>query len=162
MQKMSGSIEVRTVVPANTTKPTYVVMPLTDWIDSNKLKQAVEQSIGKFSVFTEVKQNQADYVLEIWLDKIQNELNISGGVFIFDFTSVWRLTRVQDGKVLACEFVKGHGAGSGLASKAYPPGIKAATHEIIQKGLAAITDQSQSHLSALSTAGNRTSISPGN
>ncbi|MBU1235522.1 MAG: hypothetical protein KJ634_00545 [Gammaproteobacteria bacterium] len=162
IQPMQGSIEVRTAVPSETTRPTYVVMPLQKWIDSDKLKQAIEQSVRQFSAFGEVKQSNADYVLEVWLDKVQNALDIPGGVFIFDFTSVWRLTRVQDGKVLACEFVKGHGEGSGLASKAYPPGIKAATHEIIQKGLAAITDQSQSHLSALSTAGNRASIQPAN
>ncbi len=162
IQPMQGSIEVRTFVPAETTRPTYVVMPLKDWIDSDKLKRAIEQSIRQFSAFDEVKPGGADYALEVWLDKVQNALDIPNGVFVFDFTSVWRLTRVQDGKVLACEFVRGHGEGSGMASKAYPPGIKSATHEIIQKGLVAITDQSQSHLSAFSSAGNRASIQTAN
>jgi len=156
--KMPGSIAVRTSVPTGTTSPTYKTMEVSEWIDSQKLKQAIEQSIARDSMFSEVRQGNADYLLEVWIDKIQNVLDIAGEGFVFNFTSVWRLTRLQDGNVVVCEFVKGHGAARAMAARAYPPGISAATRTMIEKGLVAISDQSQSYLSAQSTAGTRPTI----
>jgi hypothetical protein len=161
LQKMSGSITVRTIVPTHTTKPTYVGMDVDDWIDSKKLKQAIESAIAQNQVFSEVKPGDADYLLEVWVDKVQNVLDISGEGFVFNFTSVWRLTRQNDGKVVVCEFVKGHAGAHAWGSRAYPPAISAATRGMIQKGLVAISDQSQSYLSALSTAGDRAAIAAG-
>lgn len=158
IQKVEGSINVRTSVPTGTTNPTYKKMDVDDWVDGKKLKEAIEKSIVQYSVFSQVSQGNADYVLEVWVEKIQNILDIGGEGFVFDLMSIWRLTRVKDGKVVACEFVKGHGGAHGFAARAYPPGISAATRNMIQKGLFAISDQSQSHLSALSTAGSRTGI----
>jgi hypothetical protein len=96
--------------------------------------------------------------MEVWVEKIQNVLEITGDGFVFDLMSIWRLTRVKDGKVVACEFVKGHGGARGFAARAYPPGISAATRNMVEKGLFAISDQSQSHLTAMSTAGSRAGI----
>jgi len=158
IQKMEGSINVRTSVPSRTTNPTYKSMDVDEWVDSKKLKEAIEKSIVQHAIFSQVSQGNADYVLEVWVEKIQNVLEISGEGFVFDLMSIWRLTRVNDGKVVACEFVKGHGASRGFATRAYPPGISAATRNMIQKGLFAISDQTQSHLSAMSTAGSRTGI----
>ena len=158
IQKMEGSINVRTSVPSRTTNPTYKSMAVDEWVDSKKLKEAIEKSIVQHTIFSQASQGNADYVLEVWIEKIQNILDIGGEGFVFDFMSIWRLTRVKDGKVVACEFVKGHGGATGFASRAYPPGISAATRNMIQKGLFAISDQSQSHLSAMSTAGSRTGI----
>jgi hypothetical protein len=158
IQKIEGTINVRTSVPSCTTNPTYVPMNIDEWLDSKKLKEAIEKSIAQHSIFSQVSQGNADYVLEVWVEKIQNVLEISGEGFIFDLMSIWRLTRVKDGKVVACEFVKGHGGSRGFASSAYPPSISAATRTMVQKGLFAIFDQSQSHLSAMSTAGNRAGI----
>jgi copper chaperone CopZ len=158
IQKVEGSINVRTSVPTGTTNPTYKKMEVDEWVDSKKLKEAIEKSIVQYSVFSQVSQGNADYVLEVWVEKIQNILDIGGEGFVFDLMSIWRLTRVKDGKVVACEFVKGHGGAHGFAARAYPPGISAATRNMIQKGLFAISDQSQSHLSAMSTAGSRTGI----
>jgi hypothetical protein len=127
-------------------------------LDRKKLKKAIEQSILNNQIFSQVSQGSADYVLEVWVEKIQNVLEITGEGFIFDLFSIWRLTRVRDGKVIVCEFVKGHGASRKMASSAYPPGISAATRMMIEKGLLAISDQSQSHMSAMSTAESRKSI----
>jgi hypothetical protein len=158
VQKMDGSVSVRTSVPSHTTNPTYVSMDVHEWIDGKKLKEAIEKSIVQHRVFSEVSQEKADYLLEVWVDKIQNVLEISGEGFVFDFLSVWRLTRASDGKVVVCEFVKGHGASRGFAARAYPPSVSAATRDMVQRGLFAVSDQSQSHLSAVSTAGKRNGI----
>jgi hypothetical protein len=158
IQKIEGSINVRTSVPTGTTNPTYKKMDVDDWLDSKKLKEAIEKSIVQHAIFSQISQGDADYVLEVWVEKIQNVLEITGEGFVFDLMSIWRLTRVKDGKVVVCEFVKGHGGAHGFAARAYPPGISAATRNMVQKGLFAISDQSQSHLTALSTAGNRASI----
>ena len=162
IQKLEGTVSVRTSVPSSTTNPTFKRMDVSEWIDSKKLREAIETSIVKEGMFSGISQGQADYVLEVWVDKVQNMLEITGEGFIFDLTSVWRLTRARDGKVVVCEFVKGHGAARGFASKAYPPSISAATRNMVQKGLYAVSDQSQSHLSALSSAENRSAIAPGN
>jgi hypothetical protein len=158
IQKIEGSINVRTTVPSCTTNPTYVSMDIDDWLDSKKLKEAIEKSIVQHTIFSQVSQGNADYVLDVWVDKIQNVLDIFGEGFVFDLTSIWRLTRVKDGKVVACEFAKGHGGARGFASRAYPHSISAATRDMMQKGLFAIADQSQSHLTAMTTAGKRPSI----
>jgi hypothetical protein len=158
MQKVEGSVNVRTSVPVGTANPTAKHMDVDDWVDNKKLKEAIEKSLLQYSVFTQVSQNTSDYALDVWVEKIQNSLEVLGEGFMFDLTSIWRLTRVKDGKVVACDFVKGHGAARGFASRAYPPSISAATRDMVQKGLFAISDQSQSHLSALSTAGNRPAI----
>ncbi|MEN6321590.1 MAG: hypothetical protein ABFD82_22940 [Syntrophaceae bacterium] len=158
IQKIEGSINVLTSVPKGTTNPTYKKMDVDEWLDSKKLKEAIEKSIVEHTIFSQVSQGSADYVLEVWVEKIQNVLEITGEGFVFDLMSIWRLTRVKDGKVVACEFVKGHGGAHGFAARAYPPGISAATRNMVQKGLFAISDQSQSHLSAMSTAGSRPGI----
>lgn len=158
IQKVEGSVRVRTDVPTHTTNPTFKSMDVDDWIDSKKLKEAIEKSIEQNTIFTQVSQGDSDYVLDVWVEKVQNVLDVFGEGFVFDFTSVWRLTSVKDGKVVACEFVKGHGGAHGFASRAYPPGISAATRDMMQKGLFAISDQSQSHLTAMTTAGKRAGI----
>jgi len=159
IQKVEGSINVRTTVPTHTTNPTFKSMDVDDWIDSKKLKEAIEKSIEQHAIFSQVSQGNTNYVLEVWVEKIQNVLDVFGEGFVFDLTSIWRLTRVNDGKVIVCEFVKGHAGARGFASRAYPPGISAATRDMMQKGLFAISDQSQSHLTAMTTAGKRASIS---
>ena len=162
IQKIEGSINVWTSVPTGTTNPTYKKMDVDDWLDGKKLKEAIEKSIVQHAIFSQVSQGSADYVLEVWVEKIQNVLEITGEGFVFDLMSIWRLTRVKNGKVIACEFVKGHGGAHGFAARAYPPGVSASTRNMVQKGVFAISDQSQSHLSAMSTAGSRPGIARAN
>jgi hypothetical protein len=158
IQKIEGTVNVRTSVPTGTTNPTYKKMNVDDWLDGKKLREAIEKSVVQQTIFSQVSQGSADYVLEVWVEKIQNVLDIGGEGFVFDLMSIWRLTRVKDGQVVVCEFVKGHGGANGFAARAYPPGISAATRNMVQKGLFAISDQSQSHLTAMSTAESRTGI----
>lgn len=158
IQKVEGSVCVRTDVPTHTTNPTFKSMDVDDWIDSKKLKEAIDKSVEQNAIFSQVSQGNSDYVLDVWVEKIQNVLDVFGEGFVFDLTSIWRLTRVNDGKVVACEYVKGHAGARGFASRAYPPAVSAATRDMMQKGLFAISDQSQSHLTALTTAGKRPGI----
>ena len=97
IQKMEGSINVRTSVPSRTTNPTYKSMDVDEWVDSKKLKEAIEKSIVQHAIFSQVSQGNADYVLEVWVEKIQYVLEISGEGFVFDLMSIWRLTSVNDG-----------------------------------------------------------------
>jgi hypothetical protein len=133
-------------------------MSVSNWIDNKKLKAAIERSINRSSAFTEVKQTDADYLLEVWIDKIQNVLDITGEGFVFNFTSVWRLTRTKDNEVLVCEFINGHAGAHAWGSNAYPPAISGATRDMIRKGLFATTDQTASHISALAFDENRPAI----
>jgi len=153
--KIDGSVNVRTTVPPTTTKPTYKHMNVEEYIDNQKLKESIEKTIARDKIFTAVTQGDADYVLEVWVETIQTVLDIGGDGFVFDFMSVWRLTRMKDGEVLVCEYVKGHGGANGFAARAYPPAVSAATRDMNQKGLFAVTDQSKSHLSATSAFRNR-------
>jgi hypothetical protein len=87
IQKMGGSISIRTSVPAITTNPTFKSMDVSDWIDSKKLKEAIEKTISQQGIFSEISQGKADYILDVWVDKVQNMLEITGEGFIFDLTS---------------------------------------------------------------------------
>lgn len=155
IQKIDGSVNVRTTVPPMTTKPTYKHMNVEEYIDNQKLKESIEKTIEQHKIFSAVTQGSADYILEVWVETIQTVLDIGGDGFVFDFMSVWRLTRVKDGEVLVCEYVKGHGGANGFAARAYPPAVSAATRDMNQKGLFAVADQSKSHLSASSAFRNR-------
>jgi len=158
VQQMHGSINIRTVVPTRTAEPTYAPMDINNWLDSHKLKKAITKTITDHAIFSQVSEGKADYVLDVWVEKVQNVLEITGEGFIFDIRSIWRLSRVSDGKIVACEFVKGHGASRKFGSNAYPDGISLATRDMLQQGLFAISDQTRSHLTALSTAGDRPDI----
>jgi hypothetical protein len=156
--KVTGSVTVRTMVPPSTTAPTYVHIETATWIDSARLTGAIEQAIRNDAAFSQVRADGGDYLLEVWVDKVQNVLDISGEGFVFDLTSVWRLTRQRDGKVIACEFVRGHAGAHAVGAKAYPIAIGNAARDMVVKGLAAVTDTADSHLSALSVAEKRPAI----
>ena len=158
---LEGSVNVQSSVPEKTSPPSYPVeMDVSRWVDGNKLKVALEKTITQNSVFSKVEQGTADYVLDVWVESIQSELKVVGEGFMFDMTSIWRLTRAKDGKVLVCDFVKGHGASHGFGSSAYPPSLSAAVREMIQNGLSMLVDQSYSHISAISKAGLRPHMGP--
>jgi hypothetical protein len=159
-QKWEGSVNVQASVPKATGRSSYVPMSISQYVDGNKLKVALEKSITQKGVFSQVEQGNADYVLDVWVDSVHTRLEVVGEGFIFDMTSIWRLTRAKDGKVLVCEFVKGHGGARGVGSGAYPPSISAATRDMVQKGLTVLSDQPGSHLAALSKAGLRASMGP--
>jgi hypothetical protein len=135
-------------------------MPISDWVDRNKVKVAVENTITQNGVFSRIDKGNVDYVLDVWVESVQTRLEVFGEGFIFDIVSIWRLTRAKDGKVLVCDFVKGHGGAHAVGSRAYPPALSAATQDMIQRGLSILLDQSEGHMSAFSIAGYRSSMGP--
>jgi hypothetical protein len=161
-QRLAGSVNVQASVPQQTSLSSSVFMDVSVYagLDATKLKAALEKSITQSGVFSQVDQGNADYVLDVWVEKIDDRLEIVGEGFIFDMTSIWRLTRVKDGKVLLCDYAKGHGAARGVGTGAYPPSISAATRDMVQKGLTMLSDRSGGHLSAISKAGLRASMGP--
>jgi hypothetical protein len=103
--------------------------------NSGILREALEKTIGKTGLFQRIEQNNADYVLDVWiLDSFRSPkaATVSNEMFI---TSIWRLTRVKDGKVIICAFVNGHGKWAGSIEKA--------TQDMIQNGLVVLTDKSR-------------------
>ena len=159
-QRMDGSVNVQAMVATKTDSSSYLPMDVSFCVDGAKLKAALEKSITQNGVFSQVEQGNADYVLDVWVDSIQDRIEFAGEGFIFDMTSIWRLTRAKDGKVLICDFVTSHGGTHGLPPKCYGEALSAATREMIQKGLTVLSDNPENHLSALSKAELRSSMGP--
>jgi hypothetical protein len=67
-------------------------------------------------------------------------------------TAIWRLTRARDGKVIFCNFAKGHGGSHALGTNAALAAMETATREMIQNGLSKLSDQS-TPLAAMFVAG---------
>jgi len=147
--RLEGSVNVQAVI--------YPVSPI---VSADMLKDALQKSIVKHGTFSQVSQGNADYVLDVWVEKVVREIKYVGEGYTFDTAAIWRLTRVRDGKVLVCDFVKGHGASHAFGVSAPRLSLGAATREMIQNGLAMLVDQSRSHLAAMSSAGLRPSMGP--
>lgn len=130
-------------------------------ISDDMLEKALAESVANSALFTRVEQKNADYVLDVWVDGLKNHVPTMGmGAFKADYSSIWRLTRVSDGKVLVCDFVDGHGVidklGSGPMGKSLVAGIK----DMIKNGLGVLSDTSMQHVAARSVAGLRPSMGP--
>jgi hypothetical protein len=126
---------------------------LSAWADSAKFEAALKTAIAQKGLFLKIEQGHADYVLDMWI-----ELQSKGGVQftpIAVMDSVWRLTRVKDGKVLVCERDHSEGTSGRMVIK-----IREAANVTMQKILSDLADQSTAHLSALSVAGLRPSMGP--
>jgi hypothetical protein len=156
--RLEGSVNVQADIPIMDNGRFYV--KVQSWVDNVNLKAAIEKAIAQNGLFTRVEQGNADYVLDVWVENVQSRLEIFGEGFIFDMTSIWRLTRTKDGKVLVCDFVKGHGAAHAVGQEAHRRSLIIATRETIQKGLLMLSDQSDVHLNAVSKAGSQPSIEP--
>ena len=159
-QRLDGSVNVQAMVPKETDSSSYIPFGVSLCVDGAKLKAALEKSITQNGVFSQVEQGNADYVLDVWVDRVHNRFDVIFEGIIFETTSIWRLTRVKDGKVLVCDFVGGHGASRGSPYRNYEVALSAATRDMVQKGLTMLSDQPGSHLAALSKAGLRASMGP--
>jgi len=165
-QQLSGTVNVQSMiipqfVEGGQALPSgRVKMLLEHFVNNGMLKEALVEAIAKNNLFTRVEQGKADYVLDVWVEKATNHTPTMGmGEYTADFSSIWRLTRVSDGKVLVCDFVDGHGSiKSGMAPMRRS--LIAALRDVIQNGLLALSDRSKEHLSALSIAGIRSSMGP--
>jgi hypothetical protein len=157
--RLEGSVNVQALIyPEYSDGARH--FPASPIVNAAMLKDALQKSIMKHGTFTQVSQGSADYVLDVWVEKEVNDLQYAGGGYIFDVAATWRLTRVRDGKVLVCDFVKGHGASHAFGVSAPRVSLGAATREMIQNGLAMLADQSSPHLAAMASAGFRPSMGP--
>jgi hypothetical protein len=152
---LEGSVNVKADVPIIDNGRYYV--RVQKWVDNSNLRIALEKAVTQNGLFTQAEQGNTDYVLNVWVEKIESNLEIFGEGFMIDMTSVWRLTRTKDGKILVCDFVKGHGASHAAGRSAHEQSLIAATRETIQKGLLMLSDQSGIHMNALAVAGSRPS-----
>jgi hypothetical protein len=137
-----------------------VKMPLRNFVSNDMLKEALEEAVAANNLFARVERGNADYVLDVWVEKAENHSPTMGfGEFTADFSSIWRLTRVGDGKVLVCDFVDGHGSiKSGMAPLRHS--IIAGMRDMIWNGLLVLSDRSKEHLAAMPAAGIRKSMGP--
>lgn len=133
---------------------------LKRYVDNDMLEKALEESVAKSGLFTRVEQKNADYVLDVWVEEAKNYTPTMGiGYFTADFSSIWRLTRVNDGKVFVCDFVNGHGViKSGM--RPMQRSLFAGLQDMIQNGLLVLSDTSKEHFGARSVAGIRPSMGP--
>jgi ankyrin repeat protein len=158
-QRLEGSVNVQAKIPAvGGGYPFPRVIIVSNWVDSVKLRVALEKALTKNGLFSRIEQGNADYVLDVWVEKIETNLDIFGEGFILDMASVWRLTRAKDGKVLVCDFVHGHGSSHRVDTDAHGLSLKAVTRNTIKNGLLVLSDRSSEHLSAMSAAGIRPSM----
>ena len=155
-RRLEGSVDIKADIPLFDNGRYNVCVQ--NWVDNTNLKTAIEKAIAQNGLFTRVEQENTDYVLDVWVEKIESNLEIFGKGFMIDMTSIWRLTHTKDGKVLICDFAEGHGASRAAGSGAHKQSLIIATREMIQNGLLMLSDQSKVHLNAISTAGNRPSM----
>ena len=133
---------------------------LEKYVDNGMLEKALEDSVANSSLFTRVEQKNPDYVLDVWVEEAKNYTPTMGiGNFTADFSSIWRLTRVSDGKIFVCDFVNGHGViKSGM--RPMQRSLFAGLQDVIQNGLLVLSDTSKEHFGARSVAGIRPSMGP--
>lgn len=131
---------------------------LRRYVDNDMLEKALEESVANSGLFALVEQKNADYVLDVWVEGAKNYTPTMGiGHFTADFSSIWRLTRVRDGKVLVCDFVNGHGIiKSGM--RPMQRSLFAGLQDMIQNGLLVLSDSTKEHLAAKPLAGIRPSM----
>jgi hypothetical protein len=127
-------------------------------VDGRMLRDGLKESIERHGPFAQVREGGADYVLDVWVDRVTRELIFTGEGYVIDLEAIWRLTRVRDGEVVACEGVKGHGGSHAFGTSAARLSMATAIREMVQRGLAMLSDTSAPHLSAMSTAGLRPSM----
>ncbi|MBN2420030.1 MAG: hypothetical protein JXL81_11640 [Deltaproteobacteria bacterium] len=113
------------------------------------LRGTLEKAIDQKGLFLQIEQGSTDYILDVFfIDFIRSPkaLTVSNEMFI---TSIWRLTRVKDRKVVICAFVRGHGKWGGSREKAI--------QDMIQNGLMILSDPSMP-VTAMNVAGDWPSI----
>ncbi len=159
--QFDGIIDVRCII-----KPEWMAsfgdeynLPLHAYVDNVMLEKALIESVANSALFTQVSQKNADYVLDVWIDDLDNAPpNWGIGAYGARVFSIWRLTRVREGKVLVCDFVDGRGLVNTIVSAPRTKSIVAALKDAIQNGLRVLADTSKEHLAANPVAGIRPSM----
>jgi hypothetical protein len=110
--------------------------------DSRMLRGALEKAVAQQRLFKGIEQGDADYLLDVWVIEAIRLFDVFGEGMSIDTTAIWRLTRVKDGKVIFCDFSRGHGASRALGTNAYVSAMESATREMIQNGLSKLSGRS--------------------
>lgn len=126
---------------------------------SGRVRVASEQAIAQKGLFQRIEQGDADYVLDIWIIDATHELKQFGEGYVIDISTIWRLTRTKDGKVIICDFANGHGAARAVGTNAHVLAMEASSRDMIQKGLSALSGSSTS-LAAMYMAEDWPSMGP--
>jgi len=130
---------------------------LAGYITDNMLQEALEETITNCNLFTNVLKEKEDYVLDIWVEKSSNHAPTMGiGEYTADVSSIWRLARVSDGKILICDNVDGKSVARGM--NPLENSLDYAMRDMIQNGIKMLSDSSTEHLAAKSVAGMRQSM----
>lgn len=99
-----------------------------------KISSEIEKAIAQKGLFQGIGRGAADYVLDVWvIDAFRSTkgFTVSNEMFI---TSIWRLTKVKDSKVIICAFARGHGKWGGSFDKVI--------QDMVQNGLTILSDPS--------------------
>jgi hypothetical protein len=134
-RRIDGSVNVQAYAPG-------ISKSRVLFFESGMLRVAVEKAIVQKGLFQRVEQGDADFVLDVWVTDAAREIKITGEGYVIDVTSIWRLTRTTDGKVIVCDFANGHGVSRAVGTNAHVASLEASTREMIRKGLSALTDRS--------------------
>ena len=126
--------------------------------DIHTHQDVLEKAIAGSGLFSLAERNDPDFVLDVWVEEMESHLKVFSP-FMTDMTSVWRVTRVLDGKVLFCDFVDGQGSSRGAGGAGQRHSIENAMQETIRNGLSALADDWGRHISAIQ-AGFRPSMGP--
>jgi hypothetical protein len=156
----NGSVEIHSIIkPERMGYGLWEDLPINAYVDNVMLETALKESVANSAIFARVEQKNADYVLDVWVDDVESYQPKFGigsyGAMAF---SIWRLTRVRDGKVLVCEFVDGSGLINTMVSAPRTKSLVAALKDVIQKGMGVLADTSKTNLAAMHVAGIRPSM----
>ncbi len=159
--QFNGTVEIHSVI-----YPTFISyggkiydLPLKSFVDPRLLEKALIESVANSALFLRVEQKNADYVLDVWVDDVENHAPTWGiGDYSASCFSIWRLTRVLDGKVLICDFIDGHSLINTWVDGPRKHSLVAALKDVIQNGLRVLSDTSKEHLAAMPVAGIRPSM----
>ena len=134
-------------------------LPIGAYVNDVMLETALKESVANSAIFTRVEQKNADYVLDVWIDGVEGYQPSMGiGDYGARVSSIWRLTRARDGKVLVCDFVNGKGLINTMVSAPRTKSLVLALKDVIQNGLMVLADTSKENLAALHAAGIRPSM----
>ena len=134
-------------------------LPIQAYVSHGMLETALKESVADSALFSRVEQKTADYVLDVWVDDVESHQPLFGmGEYRARVFSIWRLTRVRDGKVLVCDFVDGSGLINTMVSAPRTKSLVAAMKDMIQNGLRVLADPSKEPLAAKPVAGIRPSM----
>ena len=156
--RFNGTVEVHSIIkPERMGYDIAYDLPIP--VDAAMLETALKESVANSGLFTKAVQKNADFVLDVWVDGVESFQPLTGiGDYAAKVFSVWRLTRVRDGKVLFCDFVDGRGLINTMVSAPRTKSLVAALKNMIQNGLRDLADTSSEHLGAKNVAGIRPSM----